>query len=181
MRAFVGLPLPPLEPIVLLTEELRACGADLKVVDPRQVHLTLKFLGEIPEAQAAPILERLRAAGFPTHYPVVLRDVGAFPDWKKMNVIWVGLEDSSGSLGRSFALSEKAFAELGFPPEARPFSPHVTLARKRSDQGREQVRQVLTAHRNERFGEATISGPILYRSTLTPEGPRYEALGSVIA
>lgn len=181
MRAFVGLPLPPLESIVLLTDELRQCGADLKVVDPRQVHLTLKFLGEIPEEQATPILERLRAAGFPTRYPVVLRDVGAFPDWKKMNVLWVGLEDPTGSLARSFALSEQVFAELGIPTETRPFSAHVTLARKRSDRGRERARDVLGTHRNERFGEATLEGPVLYRSTLTPEGPKYEALGSVVA
>jgi len=180
MRAFVGIPIACPAPLAQVLEELRACGADLKVVAPENLHVTLKFLGEIPEAQAEPILARLRAAGMPVDYSLEVRDVGAFPDWKKFNVVWAGLKDQ-GELARSFALSEKTFAELGFPVEGRPFSPHVTVARKRSDRGKDSAKRVLDAHRNEAFGAVQVRGPVLFRSHLGPQGPTYERLGEVAA
>ena len=179
MRAFVGIHLPPLPALSSLLEDLRGCGADLKVVDERNLHFTLKFLGDIPDAQADPIVSRLRKAEPPTGYRVVVRDVGAFPDWKKLNVLWAGLEDPEGNMARTFAITERVFAELGFPVEARPFSPHVTIARKRSDRGRDAAKAVLQAHRNESFGDVGVAGPTLFRSTLTPQGPIYEAVGGV--
>lgn len=179
MRAFVGLPFSPPESVVRLLSELEACDADLKVVSPENLHLTLKFLGEIPDAQAGPILERLRAAAFPLRYRILLRDVGAFPDWRRFNILWLGLSDPEGRLSASFAVSERCFAELGFPPEARPFSPHVTIARKRSDRGRDAARRLLEAHRGETFGDVEVEGPVLFRSSLTPQGAVYERLGGV--
>lgn len=177
MRAFVGVPLGRLEKVEALLSQLEGCDADLKVVDAKNLHVTLKFLGDIPDAQAPLIVERLRGAGFPTNYRLDVRGVGAFPDWKKFNIVWVGLTDPEGHLGASFALSERLFAELGFPTEARPFSPHVTIARKRSDHGKDQAKAILNGHRDDEFGATVVPGPRLYKSTLTPQGPTYENLG----
>lgn len=179
MRAFVGLPFRAPESVLGLLEELRATGADFKLVEPENLHVTLKFLGEIPEAQADPILQRLRSAGFPTQYRLALRDVGAFPDWRRLNILWIGLTDPEGHVARSFALSERLFAELGFPSEDRPFSPHVTIGRKRGEAGRDAAKRVLEARRGESFGEVEIGGPVLLKSLLTPQGARYERLGGV--
>lgn len=179
MRAFVGIPLAAPEAVKGLLEELRSSGADVKVVEAGNLHVTLKFLGEIPEPQGAPILERLRSAAFPTRFRVQLRGVGAFPDWRRLNTLWVGLQDPEGHVGTCFALSERVFAELGFPPEPRAFSPHVTIARRRGDEGKDAAKRVLERHRDEVFGEVLVEGPILFRSTLTPQGPVYEALGGV--
>lgn len=181
MRAFVGIPIECPGSLRALVEELRDCGADLKVVAPENMHVTLKFLGEIPETQGPVLLERLRLAAFPTDYKLRLERVGAFPDWKKFNVIWAGLNDPTGALATSFALSEQIFAELGFPVEPRPFSPHLTVARKRSDAGKEQAKAVLEPHRNDSFGEVRVAGPVLFRSHLSPHGPTYERLGGVTA
>jgi len=181
MRAFVGLPLPPPESVVQLLDDLRSCGADYKVVEPKNFHLTVKFLGEIPEAQAAIILERLRAATLPRDYRVVLRDVGAFPDWKRLNILWIGLQDPEGALAKTIADAERSFAEIGFPRETRPFSPHATIARKRSERDRDAAKNVLSKHRNEEFGEIRVHAPVLFRSTLTPQGPVYEPLGEAVA
>jgi 2'-5' RNA ligase len=179
MRAFVGIPLPPLAPVERLLSELSACDADLKVVDAKNLHATLKFLGEIPDAQAPIVVERLRGAGLAQDYDLVVRGVGAFPDWKKLNIVWIGLHDEGGELARSFASTERLFAELGFPTEARAFSPHVTIARKRSDRGKDLAKQLLLGHRDDEFGTVRVPGPRLYRSTLTPQGPIYESLGGV--
>lgn len=181
MRAFVGIPVPCPPTLARVLEELRSCGADLKVVPAENLHLTLKFLGEIPEAQGAVILGRLRAAGFPARYEIELRDVGAFPDWRRLNVLWAGTTDPQGHLASSFAQSERLFAEIGFPGEARPFSAHLTVARKRSDRGRDAAKRVLESHRNESFGVVPVDGPVLFRSHLGPAGPTYEALGGAVA
>ncbi|MBI2077181.1 MAG: RNA 2',3'-cyclic phosphodiesterase [Euryarchaeota archaeon] len=181
MRAFVGIPLPPPGPVERLLDELRESGADLKVVAARNLHATVKFLGDIADAQAPIILERLRAARLPRDYAVALEDVGAFPDWKRFNVLWVGMKDRDGELAKTFVQAEKAFAEIGFIPETRPFSPHATIARKRSDSGKEGAKEVLSRHRNEAFGDVQVRGPVLYRSTLTPTGPVYEVVGEAFA
>ena len=181
MRAFVGIPLPPPEPVAALLEELRGCGADLKVVAPNNLHATVKFLGDIPDAQAPIILERLRAAHLPRDYTIILEDVGAFPDWKRLNILWVGMKDPDGAVAATFAAAEKAFAEIGFLPETRPFSAHATIARKRSDAAKDRAKDVLARHRNETFGPVKVHGPVLYRSTLTPTGPVYEVVGETVA
>lgn len=176
MRAFLGIPVGCPDTLKLVLEEVAGCGADLKVVPPQNLHMTLKFLGDIPDPQAPIILERVRALGFPTRYSVEVRGVGAFPDWKKFNVVWAGVVDH-GELASSFALSERLFAELGFPVEPRPFTPHVTLARKRSDKSKDKAKSVLDPHRNKSFGNVEIAGPVLFRSLLGPQGPTYEPLG----
>lgn len=179
MRAFLGVPIECPAALRSLLEDLKASGADLKVVSPDNLHVTLKFLGEIPEAQGPVLLERLRKAGFPAGYTVRVQDVGAFPDWRKFNVLWAGLTDPDGAVSKSFALSEQVFAELGFPVEPRPFRAHLTIARKRSDRDKDNAKAVLDAHRNESFGEVRVEGPVLFRSHLSPEGPTYERLGVV--
>lgn len=177
MRAFVGLPLPPLDPVVSLLKELQDTEADVKVVDPNNLHVTLKFLGDIPDPQAPIIVERLKSAGFPTGFPLSMRGVGAFPDWKRFNIVWIGLDDPGGHLAKCFAINERIFAELGFASEDRPFNPHITIARKRTDRGKDQAKAVLNPHRDDHFGDLTVPGPRLYKSTLTPQGPIYESQG----
>lgn len=177
MRAFVGIPLGRLERLESVLQELRQTPSDLKLVDAANLHVTLKFLGDIPDAQAPLIVKRLQEAGFPTQYPLTVRGVGAFPDWKRFNIVWIGLQDPGGQLGASFAISERLFAELGFPNEDRPFNPHVTIARRRGDRGKDQAKEVLGRHRDAEFGNVVVPGPRLYKSTLTAKGSVYEDLG----
>src|SRR5687768_678098 len=139
MRAFLGIPFEPPAFVLEILEAVRETKADVKPVDPRNLHVTLRFLGDIPEAQAGPILEALRREAMPKDYEVVLKSVGAFPDWKKLNVLWVGLQDPEGHVARSYAIAQRVFAGLGFPDEDRGFRPHVTIARKRGEPGKEQL------------------------------------------
>lgn len=181
MRAFFGIPIDCPPSLRALVDELRNCEADLKVVPPENMHMTLKFLGDIPDAQAPLLLDHLQKAGFPTQYTLRVENVGAFPDWKKFNVLWAGLTDPIGAVARSYAISEQVFAGLGFPVEPRPFTPHLTIARKRSDQNKERAKAVLESHRNEVFGEVRVEGPVLFRSHLSAQGPTYERLGAITA
>lgn len=175
----MGAPIPPVPDLVALRDDLDASGADLKVVRPEQFHLTLKFLGEVAEDLVPQLQAALRSAPWPARFRLVLRDVGAFPDWRKMNVVWVGVQDPDGAFGRCYAEVERAFGRFGFEPEGRSFSPHLTLARKRSERGKDRAREVLQSWRDRDFGRVDVSSIRLYRSTLTPQGPLYEPLEEV--
>ena len=84
-------------------------------------------------------------------------------------------------MAKTIADAERSFAEIGFLRETRPFSPHATIARKRSERDRDAAKNVLSQHRNEEFGEIRVHAPVLFRSTLTPQGPVYESLGEAVA
>src|SRR3989442_2720743 len=92
-RAFISVDLPRLEPLVALSEELRRTGASLKLVDLGQVHLTLKFLGDTEEALVPRIVDAMRASvGGIAPFTVQIVGTGAFPNLRRMNVLWVGME-----------------------------------------------------------------------------------------
>jgi RNA 2',3'-cyclic 3'-phosphodiesterase len=179
MRAFLGVPMPAFETLARLVAELRASGADLKVVDARQFHLTIKFMGEVRPELVEAVLAAMRAGPLPAPFDLAVKDVGAFPNWKKLNVAWAGVEDPAGGLGRLFEAAERAWVGLGGASEERPFSAHLTLARKRTDRGVAEARAVLNEYRGLAFGTAHVDRVNLYRSTLTPEGPRYDVVGEV--
>lgn len=179
MRAFFGVALPALEPLRALLEELRRCGGDYKLVDAEHFHLTIRFLGEIPDAQAAPVLAAVKGIPRPAPFEITVEDVGAFPDWKKLNILWAGVKDAAGGLAKLHVETERALAAIGLQGEGRPYSPHLTLGRKRSEQGRDAVRNVLTARRGAHFGAARIDRMTLFESALTRDGPIYTPYGEV--
>lgn len=152
------------------------CGS-LKWVDPRQMHLTLKFLGEIKESQVATIrqaLDELAAQCRPIN--VVVEELGTFPPRGAVKVLWVGIKDAGGELAKCQARCEDLIEPLGFPRENRPFSPHLTLARTRDDSNSNQIRTALQQEPPFQAGSQTISGVTFYQSTLTPRGPIYDAM-----
>jgi RNA 2',3'-cyclic 3'-phosphodiesterase len=179
MRAFLGVRVPPPEPVLRFLDELAQCGADLKMIERENLHVTLRFLGDVPAAQADVFLQALRKEPFPSRFAVGLRDVGAFPDWKKMNVVWIGLDDIDGGLAKCFALQEQVFASLGVVGEERAFRPHLTVARKRSDRDKDRARSVAARYRSTVFGQVEAGPAQLFESTLTSSGPVYRAVGAV--
>lgn len=179
MRAFLGVPLPRHESIQAVLDELRASGADLKVAAADHFHLTLNFLGEVPDSVPPVLLERLKAQPLPPPFEVALRDVGAFPNWKRPRVLWAGIEDPSGGLSQLYVAAQRAWVELGHVGEGRDFRPHLTLARTRTDRGIGEAHAVLDRHRQEEFGRAQLDRVNCYRSTLTPKGSVYEVIGDV--
>lgn len=179
MRAFLGVPVPAFEGLKQLASGLRESGADLKIVEPDRYHLTIKFFGEVAPERAEIFANGLQAESLPAAFDIAVRDVGAFPNWKTFHTLWAGIEDPTGGLTRLFEAAEKAWLAVGGMPEDRPFSPHLTLARSRSDRGLDSAKAVLTEHRGLAFGTALIDHANLYKSTLTPAGPVYEVVREV--
>ncbi len=181
MRAFIAINLSDeiRRAIARLQEALRGKtpSAGLRWVEPDRIHLTVKFLGEIDEARIGDVTEALgRFTGPLRPFDVRVRGIGAFGERGPVRVVWVGVEDPDGGLGRCHACCEDAMAGLGVPREDRPFSAHLTLARNKKPKNSHAIRAALSGH--DRFEAGTLRADhlTLYQSSLTPAGPVYQAL-----
>src|SRR5437762_3129412 len=130
MRLFVALELPAAvrENLGALLKALRAVSPQTRWVRPENLHLTLKFIGEVPETEFAVIRNALAAARSDQPVALEFRGLGFFPNEKRPRVFWAGIE-ASPNLKTLAAEIDRAMEKLGIPCEQRPFSPHLTLAR----------------------------------------------------
>lgn len=177
VRAFVALPCPEelRRSVAAGVAQWRDLDADIAWVDPKRIHLTLRFLGDADPASLVRLDAELHetARGEP---PVTARagSTGAFPGRGRPRVLWLGLE-SGGGVERLAEAVENAARASGFDPETRPFTPHFTLGRVRGPRGSRRaiaaVRHWEPDRRALRLGEL-----VLYRSRLGPEGARHDAL-----
>jgi 2'-5' RNA ligase len=153
----------------------------IRLVDPSQVHVTLKFLGEVDE-------DRLDAIDAALHKSVAAADVspfdahvggyGAFPSLDYISVIWVGVREGGMEMRRLHEAIEERMVELGFDPSAHEFTPHATIARMDTAEGKAHVQDVLR-NRDPDIGSNHISEIHLTESTLTPDGPEYETVSAI--
>lgn len=183
IRSFIAIELPQnvKNGLAQLRNELeRAEHRFVKWVDPEAVHLTLKFLGNIPVKQVGEINKAIEEAtkGTPPFH-LKISGLGGFPNLKQPRVLWVGI---SGEVDKLLSLQQdidSMLAPLGFSKEERPFVPHLTLAR---------IRERAAPAQRRSFGELVISTGFetsylvnvetikLMRSELTPEGAIYTCL-----
>lgn len=179
MRAFVAIVLPtPLRgPIAAVQAALRAAGADVAWVEPHNLHLTLKFLGDVDEARAAALADALRAAVHPhPAFTIAVEGIGAFPSTRNPQVVWVGVSADPPSLGALAEAVDQTCAALGFPMETRPFAAHVTIGRLRSRRGVASLIKALQAVECPGGGPAPVDRVILVQSTLSSKGAAYTPL-----
>jgi 2'-5' RNA ligase len=183
LRLFVACELPPAvrDALGRLQDELRARGAGrLRWVRPEGIHLTLKFLGEVPAAKREAVENALAGAVVsPFALDVRLGSLGGFGGRQRLRVIWVGLEGDVEGLAELAALIEEALGPLGFPRERRPFAPHLTLARVPDDVGpqeRSRLADLLEAFPSPSLPSMTLTAVNLMQSFLQPTGARYQCL-----
>ena len=185
MRSFIALEMPPevRNFAAGLIKELKPSGADVKWVEPMNLHLTLKFLGEVDPGATADIITALEGAlagrGAPGLSAV---GCGAFPRARAPRVVWLGLDGQTEMVAQMARALETALEPLGFEPERRAFKPHLTLGRVRRP--RRGAKSPSTAPLSRALAAlATTAGPsfkanrvVLMKSTLTSSGPIYESL-----
>ena len=162
-----------------MAEELRAAaaGRDVRWVADENVHVTLQFLGAVPEARVADVEGAVRAAAA-TGRPISLEVAGAggFPSARRPRVIWLGLAGEIAALGVVVADLGARLAPLGFPPEERAFAPHLTLGRSRDPRGAPGLAPALTTAVAAEPIPWRVADLVLFESHLSPRGPRYEAI-----
>jgi 2'-5' RNA ligase len=178
MRAFVALEVPrsTLDLLASFQKELGAAGADLKLVERENLHFTVKFLGEISEAQAREADSRLRGLRLGA-LNVELKGVGAFPAPARPRVIWAGVSREHESLFLPAATEVIRSLEGIGERDDRPFRPHLTLARVRSGRNVEELQGAIRRNADRSFGTARLESLKLKSSRLTPQGPVYTDLG----
>jgi len=188
VRAFVAVDLgaPVKTQLGVLQRELKArtpAGA-VRWVPPDAVHLTLKFLGDVPEERVGEIVAALqRVCGPLAPLSFSVAGAGCFPNLRRPNVVWVGVEDPSGALRALQAAVEKALNPLGFPPENRPFKPHLTLGRTQRNAPGEDLHAVgerVGALAVGTLGQVDVREILLMRSDLLPGGARYTPLARIL-
>ena len=159
------------------TAPLRAEAPELAWVARDKRHLTLKFLGDVDESD----VPRLIAAADGTaarhrQLEMTVREVGAFPNFRRARVVWIGVEQEP-RLELLHHDLELACAEEGFEVEGRPFRPHITLARVRDPLPAERLRALARAARRVRMqANVQVERITLFESTLAPTGARYRRI-----
>lgn len=179
IRAFIAVTLgkSAIEEIAKIRNLLQEAEGDIRWTRVENLHLTLKFLGDIERQQVEPILEvlkKLMETQPPLH--LIVQGLGVFPNSRRPRVLWAGLKGER--LLELVEAIETSLMPLDFPPEDREFTPHLTLGRIRSLRGWDRVFALLKAHEHMVFGESTVKEVTLYQSTLRPDGAVYTELGS---
>lgn len=165
--------------IVEVQKRLMLSGGRVKLVKPENIHMTLRFLGEIPSEKVDLISKEMDGLRFP-QFKIELRGLGAFPKPNYPRVVWVGIKEGARELTEIFNQMEPRLTRLGVRPEPRPFHPHLTIARVKGG-GRSKLVDVIRDLSDYDFG--IIEGRCfrLKRSTLTIKGPVYSTLHEVTA
>jgi 2'-5' RNA ligase len=185
IRAFVAVALDDAagREMAGIIDLLRRTGADVKWVVPENLHLTLKFLGEMPPDTVADVTSALaRSLAGPAHavapFSFSLAGVGAFPSLSSPRVVWAGVGEGRQELTAVAARVEEVLAPLGFPPEGRPFSAHLTLGRCRSKRNLDELRKAMDKLHDYEGPRVSVKRVVLYSSVLHPTGPVYAPLST---
>lgn len=189
MRTFIAIELSDEIRDVLAKAQahLKYAGADVKWVEPHNIHLTLKFLGEIDERKCDEVKSILDSIASQTHpFEISIKDIGAFPKIEYPRVIWIGLDKGASEAAELAKETDERLSKIGFQKENRSFAAHLTIGRVRSPKNREALKEKVQSCQlslsAEALAKAEAISPqlaksvILFQSTLTPSGPIYTKL-----
>ncbi|MBI3321626.1 MAG: RNA 2',3'-cyclic phosphodiesterase [Candidatus Omnitrophica bacterium] len=182
MRAFIGIALPDdiRGALAVLQQELAGAQADVRWVLASHLHVTLKFLGEMTDAQRQAVEALLeRVAARESAFLLGLSGAGAFPSIQAPRVVWVGLSEGREAVARIGQAIEDEIRLIGLRREDRPLTPHLTLGRVRSSKRRSALTQRLQESAWEVPSPWRVTSLTLYQSVLGSAGPRYTVLAEV--
>jgi len=183
MRVFLALDLSEeqVNGLVNLQKKLKKDFNGVKWVDSLNLHVTLKFLGEIEEYQLTSLFNRVKKTvkGFPP-FDMSLKGLGFFPNSTKPRIIWVGVEQGNEYVSELWKEIEFSLQEEGFPMSQKAFTPHVTLGRIRRIDKKIPVIKWINQYREFYLPPAEINHLTVYQSTLQPQGAIYTPLNKII-
>jgi len=167
MRLFVAVTLGAAIEAQVRTalEHLKGLAPRARWVPPENLHLTLSFLGEVASERVPALAEALQRVG-EAHAPLVLSvcEGGSFGSPSHPRVLWADIRGDTAALGALQAAVVEALKPLGFPPEERAFTAHLTLARARVPRGDQELTECVRALRGSRWGETRVDRLVLFES-----------------
>lgn len=183
MRAFIAIELSESikNSLSQVQSHLKYAGADVKWIERGNIHLTLKFLGEINEEKLQPIkmvLNEITKLFSP--FEITLKNTGAFPNIENPRVLWMRMDKGAKKSSEIAGLIDEELSKIGFGKESRPFAAHLTIGRVRSARNKEALAGKLSAMGHELpAGDQLVTSLTLFQSTLTPGGAVYTKLYEV--
>lgn len=172
MRLFVAIPISEeiKDNLALVSNELKETGAELVFVSRENLHLTVKFLGDVAEKKVEMITQRLHeVAKECKKFSIEAKEVGVFPDMDNIRVIWVGLQSEE-----LIQLLKKVNSMLrDIKEEQREELPHLTIARAKSELEKVKLAAVVKQLEHKEFGKMEVDKFVLFSSVLTHKGPVY--------
>ncbi len=179
IRTFIAVELSPgvKGRAAKLIDDLRGADAEVNWVQPQHMHLTLKFLGDVPDIETPDIcrvVEKVAAAHEP--FEIMFRGLSAFPNVDHPRTLWIGLADGAEELkSLQAAIDEALKKELGYPKEQRGFYPHLTIGRvKRELPG--GLGQLIVQHAGFDADLAVVDEVVTFASFPGPKGPTHDAM-----
>lgn len=180
MRCFIAIDFPEeiKKEFRKILEVVSPLSKDVKWVPIENIHVTIKFLGEVEDTLIQKISQRLIEVSC-RHNPfsIEIKGVGMFPNERRPNVLWVGINKPE-PLTNLYQDIEDSLIDLGFSKEKREFSPHVTIGRVKNPKNITPVIKTLNEYRDKVFGIATITDFFLMKSILLPLGAKYSKLST---
>ncbi len=154
---------------------LEATRADIRFVETENIHLTLKFLGEIGQSLVEQVSQVVEGTSFQP-FTARIERVGVFPNLRRPRVVWAGITEGASRLEEIWSEIDGELSKLGFERERRRFSPHITIGRVRSGRNRDKLVHEISSLSDYVFGELHVDRVSLKKSVLTPRGPIYSTL-----
>jgi 2'-5' RNA ligase len=177
MRAFLALDVGDkyiIQRIEKIQENILRSGAEVKIVEPQNLHFTVRFFGEINDVQARKIISLLEDIKLPP-LKVSYSGIGFFPNLRKISIIWIGVDEICRN--ELIHLANKVNDNLKiFGRPDKGFKAHLTISRVKSGKNKDDLLQAISQYETKKLGEEIIEKLKLKKSTLTPKGPIYEDL-----
>ena len=181
IRSFIAFDIDSESVIKRLSEVQKTLvntSADLKIVESQNIHVTMRFLGDISPNMIDPIHGEMEKVSF-APFEIELRGLGAFPTLRYARVVWAGIKGGAEKLTDIFDQLEPRLLRLGFRPDPKGFSPHLTIARVKSGRNKAELIHAIQELENYQFGMIKANCLKLKKSVLTPRGPIYSTLKEV--
>jgi RNA 2',3'-cyclic 3'-phosphodiesterase len=174
VRLFVAMDIPEevRAAVVALVTRLRPAARDARWARIEGLHVTLKFIGEVPEEKVGAIITALKGIALAKPIALNFHGLGFFPNERRPRVLWAGIE-AGPELATLAASVEMALIPVGIPREDRAFSPHLTLARFDSPRSLDRLHAAIDAAGPQDFGSTIAKEFHLYRSVLKRGGAEY--------
>jgi len=184
MRTFIAIELSDeiRAALAQIESHLKYSGADVKWVDEKNIHLTLKFLGEIDEDECGKVKVVLdQIADTTKSFEISVNDIGAFPKIDYPRVIWVGLDKGTAESKLLAERIDEVLSKIGFEKETRPFTAHLTIGRVRSSKNKQALKEKMgsVGLQETRDKRQVVSSVVLFQSKLSPKGSIYTKLHEV--
>jgi len=178
-RGFIAIDIDVFSKLMEFEKEIKETGGNVKLVEPENVHITLKFLGDTNESRIDEIDKIMKDSvkGIDP-FNIKLKGAGVFPNQNYIKVIWIGIKQDE-PIGIIVRKIDEQLSKIGFKKEKREFSSHLTIARVKSAKGKDGILRVIEKYRDIHFIDLRVDSIRLKKSDLTPKGPIYTTIKDV--